>query len=70
MESTKKEGSAATAQGKIIEVDEGIVRSHLDRVLKGTVEETLNALLDEEAEHPRSGSRTPRSGRRPAREAP
>jgi len=50
METNKTEGDAATPSGKIIEVDEGMIRSHLDQVLKGTVEETLNALLDEEAE--------------------
>lgn len=52
METTKTEAGEATARpGRMIEVDEGIMRSHLDKVLKGTVEETLNALLDEEVEH-------------------
>jgi len=50
MDTTKTEGNAASQKGRIIEVDEGMIRSHLDQVLKGTVEETLNALLDEEAE--------------------
>lgn len=31
-------------------IDEGEVRGHLDKVVQGTVEETLNALLDEEAD--------------------
>jgi len=68
MDTTREEGNTATRQGKIIEVDEGIVRSHLDKVLKGTVEETLNALLNEEAERlcqARRYERTP--GRRDTR---
>ena len=50
MKTNRSQGVGATDSGKIIEVDEGLVRSHLDKVLKETVEEALNALLDEEAE--------------------
>lgn len=34
----------------VITLDEGKVRSHLDRVVRDTVEQTLNALLDAEAD--------------------
>ena len=33
-----------------IRIDEGELRGHLDKLGRGTVEETLNALLDEEAD--------------------
>jgi putative transposase len=36
--------------GKIIEIDEAQVKEHLGEIVRGTVQETLNALLDEEAE--------------------
>jgi transposase-like protein len=35
---------------KIIRIDEQEIRSHLDRIVKGTVEDTLNSLLDAEAD--------------------
>ncbi|MFO0848766.1 MAG: transposase [Gemmataceae bacterium] len=42
----------ATADGfrDVITLDEGKVRGHLDRVVRDTVEQTLNALLDAEAD--------------------
>jgi transposase-like protein len=36
--------------GKVIRIDESEIRGHLDQMVRGTVEETLNALLDEEAD--------------------
>lgn len=36
--------------GKIVEIDEGAIRSHLGEMVRSTVEETLNAMLDAEAE--------------------
>lgn len=36
--------------GKVIRIDEGEIRSHLDELVRGTVEETLNALLESEAD--------------------
>lgn len=36
--------------GKVIRIDEGEIRGHLDEMVRGTVEETLNALLDAEAD--------------------
>ena len=35
---------------KIIQIDEEQVKDHLGEIVRGTVQETLNALLDEEAE--------------------
>ena len=34
----------------VITIDDERIRGHLDRVVRGTVEETLNALLDAEAD--------------------
>src|SRR6476646_7209417 len=34
----------------VITIDDQRIKSHLDRVVRGTVEETLNALLDAEAD--------------------
>ncbi|HEY8522078.1 MAG TPA: IS256 family transposase [Gammaproteobacteria bacterium] len=35
---------------RVIRIDEGEIRGHLDKLVRGTVEETLNALLDAEAD--------------------
>lgn len=35
---------------KMMKVDEDAVREHLDKIVRGTVEDTLNRLLDEEAD--------------------
>jgi len=37
--------------GPVVQIDEGRIREHLDEVVRSTVEETLNALLDAEADH-------------------
>jgi putative transposase len=43
--------ASGTAEGlKLVQVDEAQVRAHLDQVVRGTVEETLNGLLDAEAD--------------------
>ena len=34
----------------VITIDDERIKSHLDRVVRGTVEDTLNALLDAEAD--------------------
>jgi hypothetical protein len=34
----------------VITIDDERIKSHLERVVRGTVEETLNALLDAEAD--------------------
>ena len=36
--------------GAVVQIDEGKIRAHLDEVVRATVEETLNALLDAEAD--------------------
>ena len=35
---------------KVIRIDESEIRGHLDKMVRGTVEETLNALLEAEAD--------------------
>ncbi len=47
-----KEGSGreGTKGSQIIRIEEEQLSRHLDKVVRGTVEETLNALLDEEAD--------------------
>jgi putative transposase len=34
----------------VITIDDDRIKSHLDRIVRGSVEETLNALLDAEAD--------------------
>ena len=36
--------------GKVIQIDEAKIEQHLSRVVRGTVEEMLNALLEAEAD--------------------
>src|SRR4029450_7614088 len=43
-------------------IDDERIKSHLDRVVRGTVEETLNALLDAEADRLCNAHRYERSG--------
>src|SRR6266566_4974080 len=47
----------------VITIDDERIKSHLDRVVRGTVEETLNALLDAEADRLCNAQRYERSGR-------
>ncbi|MFW5989613.1 MAG: IS256 family transposase [Desulfosudaceae bacterium] len=44
------EKSKASKGGQIIRIEQEELTRHLDKIVKGTVEETLNALLDEEAD--------------------
>jgi transposase-like protein len=44
-------GEARPPLGPVLKIDEGRIREHLDEVVRLTVEETLNALLDAEADH-------------------
>jgi putative transposase len=44
-------GEARPRLGPVLKIDEGRIREHLDEVVRSTVEETLNALLDAEADH-------------------
>jgi putative transposase len=43
-------GSETRALGSVVQIDEGKIQAHLDEVVRSTVEETLNALLDAEAD--------------------
>jgi putative transposase len=43
-------GSGTKALGSVVQIDEGKIQAHLDEVVRSTVEETLNALLDAEAD--------------------
>ncbi|MBW1989552.1 MAG: IS256 family transposase [Deltaproteobacteria bacterium] len=51
MQDTKGgDGREAAKGGQIIKIEEERLNRHLDRIVRGTVEETLNALLDAEAD--------------------
>ena len=50
--------------GKVIEIDEGKVREHLGEMVRGTVEETLNSMLDAEADRLCRATRYQRSPER------
>jgi putative transposase len=45
-----EEDSKGTPLGNVIRIDDERVREHLGRVVRGTVEETLNAMLEAEAD--------------------
>jgi len=50
-----KKGAAMTETtpsplGNVITIDDERIKNHLDRVVRGSVEEALNALLDAEAD--------------------
>ena len=49
MEAVAENESGSKALGAVVQIDEGKIRAHLDEVVRATVEETLNALL--EADH-------------------
>jgi transposase-like protein len=55
MEPTMEAGVETVSEAKslsaVVQIDEGKIRAHLDEVVRATVEETLNALLDAEADH-------------------
>ena len=48
----------------VITIDDERIKSHLERVVRGTVEETLNALLDAEADRLCNAQRYERSAAR------
>ena len=45
----------------VITINDERIKSHLDRVVRGSVEETLNALLEAEADRLRNAQRYERS---------
>ena len=54
----------------VITIDDERIKNHLDRVVRGTVEETLNALLDAEADRLCNAQRYERSAARRDTRAP
>ena len=51
MEPTMEAVTGSKALGAVVQIDDGKIRAHLNEVVRATVEETLNALLDAEADH-------------------
>ncbi|MEY9233797.1 hypothetical protein ABIF68_002246 [Bradyrhizobium japonicum] len=49
-----------SAMGQVIQIDEARIRDHLGEMVRGTVEETLNAMLEAEADQPRGSVKIPR----------
>ena len=49
------------AMGQVIQIDEARIRDHLGEMVRGTVEETLNAMLDAEADQLCGAARYERS---------
>ena len=47
--------------GKVIEIDEARIKDHLGEIVRGTVEETLKAMLDAEADRICNAKRSERS---------
>lgn len=58
------ENDTTKGLSKVIRIDEGEIRDHLDEMVRGTVEETLNALLDAEADEMCKAQRYERSAER------
>ena len=56
---TRSEGGQS--MGEVIRIDEARIRDHLGEMVRGTVEETLNALLDAEADRLCGAARYERS---------
>lgn len=56
------------AMGEVIQIDEARIRDHLGEMVRGTVEEALNSMLDAEADQLCSADRYERSeGRKDTR---
>ena len=47
---TIQDSTTTATSGKIIQIDEGLVKRHLSEIVRGSVEETLNAMLQKEAD--------------------
>ncbi len=52
------------AEGSVIKIDEAQLRGHVDEVVRSSVEETLNAMLDAEADALTGAKRYERSAAR------
>jgi len=46
MNDNTNEAGVTKGKPELIRIDEGEIRSHLDQIVRGAVEETLNALLE------------------------
>lgn len=46
----QEQGGGVRSLNQVVQIDEGRIAAHLDEVVRSTVEETLNALLDAEAD--------------------
>jgi putative transposase len=55
--------SEENPMGQVIQIDEGRIRDHLGEMVRGTVEETLNSMLDAEADRLCGAGRYERSRR-------
>ena len=64
MKDSTKEAVSAKGKPELIRIDEGEIRSHLEQIVRGAVEETLNALLEAEADAICRASRYERSRER------
>jgi putative transposase len=64
MSKIKGNDEGKSSQGKIIQIDEDQIKGHLDKMVRGTVEEMLNGLLDAEAEQLVGAGRYERSAER------
>ncbi len=62
-----EEDSKGTALGNVIRIDDERVREHLGHIVRGTVEETLNAMLEAEADRLCNAGRYERRGATSAR---
>ena len=59
-----KEENEGRPMGQVIKIDEARIRDHLGEMVRGTVEETLNAMLDAEADELCGAGRYERSADR------
>jgi hypothetical protein len=59
------EDDGLKAMGQVIQIDEARIRDHLGEMVRGTVEETLNALLDAEADRLCGVTNAAKAGRIP-----
>ena len=51
MTSSGEQAGGGAPLGGVVRIDDGRIQAHLDAVVRSTVEEALNALLDAEADH-------------------
>lgn len=59
-----EESSSERELGQVVKIDEGRIRDHLGELVRGTVEETLNGLLEAEAERLCNAARYERTAER------